>query len=92
MSDFGAFGYALALAAAGRTLLSLGQGKLLSRFMAKYEEERDFDRMFGSMFLAVGTIVVDQHASPWPTLFLFCRSAARVGGPATRRPSRSSSS
>jgi O-antigen/teichoic acid export membrane protein len=56
--EFGAFGYALALAAAGRTLLSLGQGKLLSRFMAKYEEQRDFDRMFGSMFLAVGTIMV----------------------------------
>jgi O-antigen/teichoic acid export membrane protein len=63
MSEFGAFGYALALAAAGRTLLSLGQGKLLSRFMAKYEEERDFDRMFGSMFLAVGTIMVTSTVS-----------------------------
>lgn len=54
--DFGAFAYALALAAAARVLLSLGQGKLLSRFMAKYEEERDYARMFGAMFLAVGTI------------------------------------
>jgi O-antigen/teichoic acid export membrane protein len=57
-ADFGAFAYALALAAAGRTLLSLGQGRLLSRFMAKYEEERDYPRMFGAMFLAVGTIFV----------------------------------
>ena len=56
--DFGAFAYALAIAAAGRTLLSLGQGKLLSQFMAKYEEEGDYNRMFGAMFLAVGTILV----------------------------------
>ncbi len=58
MSDFGAFSYALALVAAGRTLLSLGQGRLLSRFMAKYEEHQDYDRMFGAVLLAVGTIVV----------------------------------
>ena len=56
--DYGAFAYALAIAAAGRTLLSLGQGKLLSQFMAKYEEQGDYNRMFGAMFLAVGTIVV----------------------------------
>lgn len=57
-TDFGAFSYALALAAAGRTVLSLGQGRLLSRFMAKYEEHQDYDRMFGAVLLAVGTIVV----------------------------------
>jgi O-antigen/teichoic acid export membrane protein len=57
-SDFGAFSYALALVAAGRTVLSLGQGRLLSRFMAKYEEHQDYDRMFGAVLLAVGTIVV----------------------------------
>lgn len=56
--DFGAFAYALAIAAAARTLLSLGQGKLLSRFMATYEEQRDYARMFGAMFLAIGTIIV----------------------------------
>ncbi len=56
-TDFGGFAYALALAAGCRVLLSLGQGKLLSRFMAKYEERRDYDRMFGSMALAVGTIL-----------------------------------
>ncbi len=56
--DFGAFAYALALAAAGRTVLSLGQGKLLSQFMAKYEDQGDHNRMFGAMFLAGGTIIV----------------------------------
>jgi O-antigen/teichoic acid export membrane protein len=57
-TEFGAFSYALALAAAGRTVLSLGQGRLLSRFMAKYEEQRDYDRMFGAVVIAVGTILV----------------------------------
>lgn len=56
-TDYGVFAYALTLVASGRILLSLGQGKLLSRFMSKYEEERDYPRMFGSMLLAVGTIV-----------------------------------
>ena len=55
-ADFGAFAYALAIASAARVLLSLGQGRLLSRFMATYEEERDYPRMFGAMILAVGTI------------------------------------
>jgi O-antigen/teichoic acid export membrane protein len=84
MSEFGAFGYALALAAAGRTLLSLGQGKLLSRFMAKYEEERDFDRMFGSMFLAIGTIMVTSTVT-LATLFLLSGSIleSAVDDPAT---------
>jgi O-antigen/teichoic acid export membrane protein len=80
--DFGAFGYALALAAAGRTLLSLGQGKLLSRFMAKYEEERDFDRMFGAMFLAVGTIAATSTIG-LAALFLF---ADPLVGSAVRDP------
>ncbi len=57
-AEYGAFEYALTLAGAGRILLSLGQGRLLSRFMAGYEEEGDYPRMFGAMFLAVGTICV----------------------------------
>ena len=57
-AEFGAFAYALAIAGAGRLLLSLGQGKLLSRFVAKYEEEQDYGRMVGSMVLAVATILL----------------------------------
>lgn len=57
-AEFGAFAYALVLANSARVLLSLGQGKLLSRFMAMYEEQRDYPRMFGAMFLAVGTILL----------------------------------
>lgn len=54
--EFGAFAYAFTLATAGRQLLTLGQGKMLSRFMAKYEEEEDYGRMFGSMAVTAVTI------------------------------------
>ena len=74
--DYGAFAYALALALGGRTLLSLGQGKLLSRFVAKYDEQRDYDRMLGSMLLAVGTVVV---TSTITILTLFLTSDHLVG-------------
>jgi O-antigen/teichoic acid export membrane protein len=57
-ADYGVFAYAFTLTAAGRVLMSLGQGRLLSRFMAKYEEEQDYARMFGAILMAVGAIVV----------------------------------
>ena len=56
--DYGVFAFAFTLTAAGRVVLSLGQGRLLSRFMAKYEEEQDFARIFGAIVMAVGAIVV----------------------------------
>lgn len=74
--EYGAFAYALALAAAGRTLLSLGQGKILSRFMAQYEEQRDYPRMFGAMLLAAGTILV---TSTILVVALFVAQDALVG-------------
>lgn len=77
--DFGAFEFALTLASAGRVLLSLGQGRLLSRFMAGYEEQQDYPRMFGAMFLAAGTILVTSV----PTiLLLFVFADALLGNAA----------
>lgn len=75
-AEYGAFAYALALAAAGRTLLSLGQGKMLSRFMALYEEQRDYGRMFGAMALAAGTIMITSTAL---LVVLFLSQDALVG-------------
>ncbi len=82
--DFGGFAYALAIAGASRLLLSLGQGKLLSRFVAKYEEERDYPRMAGSMVLAVATIMVTS-AVLLTALFLLPRTliGSAVSDPAT---------
>jgi O-antigen/teichoic acid export membrane protein len=57
-TDYGAFAYAFTLTAALRILLSLGQGRLLSRFLAKYEEERDYARMWGAILMAIGAIAI----------------------------------
>ena len=56
--EFGVIAYALALASAGRLLLSLGQGQSISKFAAEYEESKDYGRLFGSIIMAFGTIVV----------------------------------
>lgn len=61
-AEYGGFAYALALAAAGRTLLSLGVGKTLSRFLAMYEEQKDYQRLFGSIALTAITIGVTSTA------------------------------
>ena len=57
-ADYGVFAYAFTITAAGRIVMSLGQGRGLSRFMAKYEEEKDYPRMFGAILMAVGAIMV----------------------------------
>lgn len=69
-AEFGAFEYAITLSTSARVLLSLGQGRLLSRFMASYDEQGDYPRMFGAMFLTVGTILVTS-AVCIPAFFLF---------------------
>jgi O-antigen/teichoic acid export membrane protein len=56
-SDFGGFAFALSITSASRFLLSLGQGRTLSRFLAVYVEERDYGKVFGSVLVAVGTVL-----------------------------------
>lgn len=57
-TEFGAFAFALALTSASRTLLSLGQGKSISRFLAMYDEARDERRLLGTLALAALTILL----------------------------------
>jgi O-antigen/teichoic acid export membrane protein len=56
-ADYGAFAYALALVASGRTLVSLGLHQSLTRFLALYEEQRAYDKLFGTIVMEIGTIV-----------------------------------
>jgi len=57
-ADYGAFALALVIASASRTMLSLGQGKTLSRFLAIHVEHKDWGRLYGTVFIAVGTVVL----------------------------------
>jgi len=56
-ADYGAFAYALAFVATARTLVSLGLHQSLTRFLSLYEEQRAYDKLFGTLAMVFGTIV-----------------------------------
>lgn len=56
-ADYGAFAYALAVVSFGSTLVVFGMDKAISRFVPIYEERKDYDRMFGSILMMIGSIV-----------------------------------
>lgn len=55
-SDYGAFAYALGVAAIGSSAVLLGLGKTIPRFIPIYQERGDYGRVFGTMALAAGTV------------------------------------
>ena len=56
-SDYGAFAYALGVAAMGTTAALFGFQKSVPRFIPIYQERGEFRKMFGAVALAVLTIV-----------------------------------
>ena len=57
-TDFGAFAFATSMVAGVSTLLVLGLDKSLARFTAMQQEERDYRLMYGTMFLAIGAVLL----------------------------------
>jgi O-antigen/teichoic acid export membrane protein len=57
-ADYGAFAYALAFVSAARTIVSLGHHQALTRFFALYEEERRYDKLFGTFVMETATVLV----------------------------------
>jgi O-antigen/teichoic acid export membrane protein len=55
-ADYGAFAYALAFAPAIRTIVSVGHQEVLTRFLALYEERRDYNKLFGLIAMKLLTI------------------------------------
>jgi O-antigen/teichoic acid export membrane protein len=55
-ADYGAFAWALSTVLLVQAFLPLGLDRVSSRFLAAYDEQRDYSRLFG--FLAVEAIVV----------------------------------
>ena len=56
-SDYGAFAYALGIVSMSSSILLFGLDKAVSRFIPIYQEHRDYDKMFGAIVLATGTIL-----------------------------------
>lgn len=56
-ADYGAFAYALSLVVLGQTLVTFGLDRAVSRFVPLYHEQRDYPRLFGTIMLAIGTVI-----------------------------------
>jgi len=55
-SDFGAFAYALSIVAVGETIATFGLDRAITRFVPIYHEQRDYNKMFGTIFMVLGTM------------------------------------
>lgn len=56
-SDYGAFAYALSLVTLGETVVTLGLDRGVGRFLAVYDEHRDYARLIGTLALVIGTVL-----------------------------------
>ena len=69
-TSFGALAYALSVVYMCGQLSTLGMDKAVSRFLPVYHERREYDRMFGTLLLVVGTILAIGIAIPVAVLLL----------------------
>jgi O-antigen/teichoic acid export membrane protein len=56
-TQFGAWAYALSLVTLGETITTFGLDRGASRFLALYDERRDYRRLTGTLLLVAGTIL-----------------------------------
>jgi O-antigen/teichoic acid export membrane protein len=56
-SDYGAFALALSMVTLGSMLVTFGLDRGASRFLAVYDEQGDYDRLFGTLLMVGGTIL-----------------------------------
>ncbi|MGH3035465.1 MAG: oligosaccharide flippase family protein, partial [Gaiellaceae bacterium] len=56
-TDFGAFAYALSLAHLGASIATFGLDRSITRFVPIYDEQGKYNKLFGTVVLAVGTVL-----------------------------------
>src|SRR3989337_1005401 len=56
-SDYGAFAYALSIVAVGETIATFGLDRAITRFVPIYHEQRDYNKMVGTIFMVLGTML-----------------------------------
>lgn len=57
-NDYGAFAYALSLVTTVEVVVTLGLDRTITRFVAIYDEQGEYDKLFGALVLQVGSILV----------------------------------
>jgi O-antigen/teichoic acid export membrane protein len=56
-ANYGAFAYAMSFVTLGQTIATFGLDRAITRFVPIYHEHRDYNKMFGTILLVIGTIV-----------------------------------
>ena len=56
-SDYGAFAYALSIVALAHSFTTFGLDRAVTRFVPIYHEQQDYNRLFGTLLMVVGTIL-----------------------------------
>ncbi|HSM72692.1 MAG TPA: flippase [Anaerolineales bacterium] len=55
-NDYGAFAYGLSIVSLGTQFVLLGLDKTITRFLPIYQEQHDYNKLFGTILLMAGTI------------------------------------
>ena len=56
-ADYGAFAYALSIVTLATSLTIFGLDRAVTRYVSIYHEQRDYNRMFGTLVMVFGTII-----------------------------------
>lgn len=56
-NDFGIFAYGLSMVALGEAVCTIGLDKGISRFLPIYDERGQYGKLFGTLFMAGGTVL-----------------------------------
>jgi O-antigen/teichoic acid export membrane protein len=56
-TDYGAFAYALAIVDLGQMVATFGLDRTITRFLSIDDEQRRYDRLFGTLLFTLGTIL-----------------------------------
>ncbi|MGB3713949.1 MAG: flippase [Candidatus Promineifilaceae bacterium] len=57
-SDYGAFAYALSIVLIGEAIVTFGLDRAVTRFVPIYHEQRDYNKMFGTLVMVMGTLLL----------------------------------
>ncbi len=56
-ADFGAFAYALSIVTIVKIIATFGMDRAISRFVPIYQEEKNYGKMFGTVFMVFGFMI-----------------------------------
>jgi O-antigen/teichoic acid export membrane protein len=56
-TDYGAFAYALSIAALGQSIATFGLDRAITRFVPIFHEQRNYNKLFGTIIMVISTIL-----------------------------------